>query len=97
VIVACYGLAFKPDIDDLRESPALHIAEQVVALHCGRVLLVEPNINEMLGNLNERELVGEAVALAEADVHVILVDHMSFKNLKFKKGIVVDTRGLCSK
>lgn len=45
VIIACYGLAFKPDIDDLRESPALSIASKVTKRHPGSVLLVEPNIS----------------------------------------------------
>jgi UDP-N-acetyl-D-mannosaminuronic acid dehydrogenase len=44
VTIACYGLAFKPDIDDLRESPALQIAQNIAKLHSGLTLGVEPNI-----------------------------------------------------
>src|SRR5690606_28500817 len=46
VTVACYGLAYKPDIDDLRESPAVAIAQALGREHPGRVLAVEPNISE---------------------------------------------------
>ena len=45
--IACLGLAFKPDIDDLRESPALDIAHKVELMGVGKLLLVEPNITEI--------------------------------------------------
>ncbi len=77
--VACLGLAFKPDIDDLRESPALDIAKKVARLGC-QVLAVEPNIgalHEKLVTPNLR-LSPLKAALAEADVLCVLVKHKPF-------------------
>jgi UDP-N-acetyl-D-mannosaminuronic acid dehydrogenase len=71
--VACLGLAFKPDIDDLRESPALHIAEALLSLG-HEVLAVEPNIRS-----HERvRLVSFESAIENADVVAILVGHRQF-------------------
>lgn len=72
VKIACYGLAFKPDIDDLRESPSMHIAEQIIAMHNGDVLLVEPNIDELPKKLQGQVLVSIDRAFDEADIHVLL-------------------------
>lgn len=94
VTVACYGLAFKPDIDDLRESPAMHIAQQISALHSGPVLMVEPNIEHLPSTLSNQTLVDFNVALGEADVHVLLVDHKPFKTKKPHSGLVVDSKGI---
>ena len=75
--VACMGLAFKPDIDDLRESPALHITKYLVNQGMD-VLAVEPNIKSYEG-LN---LVNYRDAVTEADIVVYLVAHKEFKGLK---------------
>jgi len=71
--VACLGLAFKPDIDDLRESPALHVA---MALHSQSydVVAVEPNI----ASHDSLPLLALDEALDSADVLVLLVKHKSF-------------------
>jgi len=98
VTIACFGLAFKPDIDDLRESPALAITQQIAATHPGPVLAVEPNIEELPGNLvGKLQLASIESALAEADVIVLLVDHKEFKELAaevLNSHKVVDTRGV---
>ncbi|MFM2410713.1 MAG: UDP-N-acetyl-D-mannosamine dehydrogenase, partial [Pseudomonadota bacterium] len=57
VIVACYGIAFKPDIDDLRDSPALEITQSLIAGHAGKVLVVEPNIEALPKPLAKGHLV----------------------------------------
>tara|TARA_Y100001937_G_scaffold119075_1_gene174252 strand:- start:413 stop:1669 length:1257 start_codon:yes stop_codon:yes gene_type:complete len=94
VTVACYGLAFKPDIDDLRESPAMLIAQQIIVLHTGSVLLVEPNIDVLPTKLTGQTLIRAEQAYSEADIHVLLVDHKVFKSDKPSRGIVVDTKGI---
>lgn len=71
--IACFGLAFKPDIDDLRGSPALHVA-LTLGLDGHEVLAVEPNI-ESHENLS---LVDVETALTQADVCVMLVKHQQF-------------------
>jgi UDP-N-acetyl-D-mannosaminuronic acid dehydrogenase len=97
--VACLGLSFKPDIDDLRESPALAIAKQVGLMGFLKLLLVEPNIDEIPKgfDLQSTELVDLETALQNADVVLLLVDHKPFKEMDL--GLlsgkqVVDTRGI---
>ena len=77
--VACFGLAFKPDIDDLRESPAVEITKQVARLGC-QVLAVEPNIEALPQKLAQPGLAHAALddALATADVVCVLVKHRPF-------------------
>lgn len=71
--VACLGLAFKPDIDDLRESPAMHVAEALIDAGYD-VMAVEPNIE-----LHERvPLMDLDAALRSADVVAVLVKHRQF-------------------
>src|SRR5690606_26447251 len=67
ITVALLGLAFKPDIDDLRESPALHIAEAVLGTLRCKSKIVEPYIEEMPRNLREYQLAPLDDALATAD------------------------------
>ncbi|WP_281547005.1 UDP-N-acetyl-D-mannosamine dehydrogenase [Pseudoalteromonas sp. PAR1] len=94
VTIACYGLAFKPDIDDLRESPALNITKQIAQFHSGRVLVVEPNINQLPESIHYLNLVTFDTAKNEADVHLLLVDHKSFKTSLIKSELLVDTKGI---
>jgi UDP-N-acetyl-D-mannosaminuronic acid dehydrogenase len=100
ISIACLGLAFKPDIDDLRESPALNIAEKIYLMKFKEVLLVEPNISQApkgLGVNTKITLIDDA--LKAVDIVVLLVDHAQFKtidlNLLSGKQIV-DTRGIWS-
>lgn len=98
ITVACLGIAFKPDIDDLRESPALGIAQQVAELGC-QVQIVEPNIHQLPESLNQSniQLASLDQALAEADVICVLVKHkpfMSEKQRLMDKGNVIDAVGL---
>lgn len=71
--LACLGLAFKPDIDDLRESPSLQIARAIKASG-GQVIAVEPNIEAH----DEFDIVSLEEALAGADVIAVLVKHKQF-------------------
>ena len=92
VTLAIYGLAFKPDIDDLRESPALDIARALAAEHAGPVLVVEPNIKNLPKRFGRAELACLTDART-AEVHVMLVDHQSFKTAPRPDGRIVDMRG----
>lgn len=94
VTIACYGLAFKPDIDDLRESPAMVITQKIAEMHSGRVIAVEPNINSIPENLNQVELMDFEIASKEADIQVLLVDHKEFKECSINNGLVIDTKGI---
>lgn len=100
-IVACLGLAFKADIDDLRSSPALDITVQLANEIEGNVFAVEPNIDELPDALaNTRaKLINLSEAMEKADILVLLVDHRDFKRIpavKLAEKVVVDTRGIWS-
>ena len=81
--VACLGLAFKPDIDDLRESPAMQITHDFGDLGC-QVLAVEPNIGALPDSFDGKPvtLTALADALADADVVCVLVKHREFLDLR---------------
>jgi UDP-N-acetyl-D-mannosaminuronic acid dehydrogenase len=91
--IACYGLAFKPDIDDLRESPAVEIVTALAQHYPGNVVAVEPNISAMPASLSAVPLVDSATART-ADIHVMLVDHREFRGSARPEAIIVDTRGV---
>ena len=81
--IALFGLAFKPNIDDLRESPALKVLKKLSGIFAGRILVVEPNITTLPGGINDCELVDPTSAIELADIKVILVGHNEFKNIPF--------------
>lgn len=91
VKVACLGLAFKPDIDDLRESPAVAITQQIAQLGC-QVMAVEPNIQTLSQKLSQTNLTlsGLDDALGAADVLCVLVKHKLF--IEAQKNISLSPR-----
>ncbi|APX91395.1 UDP-N-acetyl-D-mannosamine dehydrogenase (plasmid) [Brevirhabdus pacifica] len=97
--IACYGLAFKPDIDDLRESPALGIVKTLGARHAGPLMAVEPNIRALPASLEGApgggiDLVDLDTARSTADLHVMLVGHREFKEAAPPQGYLVDAQGV---
>lgn len=98
ITVACLGLTFKPDIDDLRESPAVKLARKIAELGC-KVLVVEPNIRELPRQLAVTTVVltDLSTALQQADVTCLLVKHRVFKEhsaLIQKKTVLLDVVGV---
>lgn len=97
--VALLGLAFKPDIDDFRESPALEIALSLAQTRGQRIMVVEPFADALPAGFagTGAELVTLDHALATAEVVVVLVDHSAFKHLTpadLAGKLVLDTRGM---
>lgn len=98
--IACFGLAFKANIDDLRESPAMAIVRQLADEKIGRLLIVEPNIDQLPKELKDHEHVNKVTmkdGIEEADILVGLVDHHDFKKIDqeiLKEKVVIDTRGM---
>lgn len=98
VKIGCFGLTFKADIDDLRESPALEILERIVASHPGPVLAVEPNIEALPEEVaSAAVLVSQEHACDKCDIIVLLVDHKCFKSTEMcfrATAQVIDTKGI---
>jgi len=98
VTIACFGLAFKPNIDDLRESPAMTVAHLIAAWHSGTTWVVEPHVDTLPARLaHEATLVSTQQALQQADIVVMLVDHAAFRAIpaeRVTQSWVVDTKGV---
>ncbi len=93
--IACFGAAFKPDIDDLRESPALIIAYAIAGEELGEVIVCEPHVESIEGleNTNIDD------ALERADIVLLLVAHKEFKEIpknKFIDKYTIDATGILS-
>lgn len=93
-VVALMGLAFKPDIDDLRESPARHIAEKVLKSHEGaQILVAEPNVEAI-----DIPLTDYAEAYRQADIVAFLTAHRQFKELPWSDDkVILDFCGVFKK
>jgi len=93
-VIACLGLAFKANIDDMRESPSLEIVKDLIAQKVGRIMACDPNVHaDKLGF----PLYDLKAVLKEADILLLLVDHTEFKELdpdSIKDKVVIDTRGV---
>jgi UDP-N-acetyl-D-mannosaminuronic acid dehydrogenase len=99
--IAALGIAFKANIDDLRQSPSREIVRNLAgSLNDGTVLVVEPNITELPHDLRSRsniELCDLTEALDRADIVLLLVEHAPFKELDqslLRTKIVIDTKGV---
>lgn len=98
--IACLGLAFKADVDDLRESPAVELVAELARSGAGQLIVVEPHVSALpvsLAGLGHIRLASLADALASADIVVLLVNHRAFIELdrRLLQGkLVIDTRGL---
>jgi len=91
--VACMGLAFKPNIDDLRESPALYVARWAKS-QISNILVSEPNIESHA----EFEIRDSKEIIEQADIIAFLVSHKEYKTLEIPEGkIVLDFCGVKKK
>ncbi|MPW18760.1 MULTISPECIES: UDP-N-acetyl-D-mannosamine dehydrogenase [Paraburkholderia] len=99
VCIAVMGLAFKPDVDDLRESPAVAIAHALMREPGCQLLIAEPHIDTLPAELQGPNawLIEADAAIAMADVCVVLVKHRAFLSLDLAQltgKTIVDTKGL---
>ncbi|MDB4764714.1 UDP-N-acetyl-D-mannosamine dehydrogenase [Akkermansiaceae bacterium] len=96
-VIACLGLAFKANVDDLRESPALAITKRISRIEGAKVLVAEPHISELPKGLKDQcELMDAGEAVKAADIVVLLVDHKAFASLSrpiLAEKMIIDTRG----
>jgi UDP-N-acetyl-D-mannosaminuronic acid dehydrogenase len=90
--IACLGLAYKPDIDDLRESPAVEIVHMLMEKNIGEIRVVEPNVPSH----PDFAIMPLEEALPDADIVVVLVAHKPFKKISptlLEEKIIIDTCG----
>ncbi len=103
-VIACLGLAYKADIDDLRQSPAIAVVKELAGAEAGagpaKILCVEPHVRALpteLDGLDGVTLHDLDEALNEADIVVLLVDHKDFKEVakdRLAGKRVFDARGV---
>ena len=101
VVIACLGLSFKPNIDDLRESPAINIVKEIQKKEHNELLLVEPNINKLPQALEhpDTSLTSLDTALERSNILILLVNYREFYLIDKKSTeskIVIDTKGVWS-
>ena len=92
-VIGCLGLAYKNDVDDLRESPALEITRHLLRQKIGTIMACEPYVKEFA----EFPLHPLEKVLKESDIIVLLVNHRQFLDIDrelLKEKIVIDTRGI---
>jgi UDP-N-acetyl-D-mannosaminuronic acid dehydrogenase len=98
--IACLGLAYKANIDDLRESPAIEIVRLLSDSKAGKILVVEPNIDTLpdeLSSFEQTSLCELSNALDQSDIIVLLVDHSPFlavNRARLEDKTIFDTRGI---
>jgi UDP-N-acetyl-D-mannosaminuronic acid dehydrogenase len=97
-VIACLGLAFKADVDDLRESPAVEVVRKLADAGLGDILVVEPHVNKLPRDLEHPKLrfADFEVAVKSANLIVLLVGHRAFMHVDremLKDKFVIDTVG----
>ena len=98
--IALLGLSYKPNVDDLRESPALHITEKLLNTDTGEIYVVDPHVKAAppsIAGKPRMHFVGLQDALKEADIVVLLVQHDQFRDLDrrlLSEKILIDTVGV---
>ena len=97
--IACLGLSFKADIDDLRESPSLEIVQQLKRLNLGMLYVAEPHISQLPAGLQSDnvEFASAEDAVAHASIVLLLVNHRKFAGIDLgmlSNKFVIDTRGM---
>ena len=92
--IAVFGIAFKANIDDLRESPSYEIAKTLTSDENLKVLIVEPNIDCLPDDMKRAELCTIDYALENSNLNIMLVDHDEFKKVNLSNYNFFDTKGL---
>ena len=98
--IACLGVTFKSNVNDVRESPAMEIVSKICDLNLGRVLVADPHVDSLPQHIaGKTEKTSPELAVAGSDIVVLLVDHREFESLSglLKDKILIDTKGFFPK
>lgn len=96
VSISCFGLTFKPDIDDLRESPAMAIVQKITHMGFGSVLVVEPHVDVTAKEIPLKlKMVNQHEALTNSTIAVILVPHKAFREVSRESWSSLTTIDAC--
>ena len=96
-VIACLGLAYKPDVDDLRGSPSIDVVRKTVARGIGEVLVAEPYVSALPDDLHGAEHADFEDAIRRADIVVVLTGHSAFRSIRISDldgKALIDTCGL---
>jgi UDP-N-acetyl-D-mannosaminuronic acid dehydrogenase len=99
-VMSCLGLTYKPDVDDLRESPAIEIVWQLARTGSEQILIADPNLSalpEGLGALSNVSFCDTLEAVRRADIVALLVAHSQFRKIpreELMRRVVIDVTGL---
>ena len=100
--IACFGITYKPDTDDMRESPSIEIIKYLAQKDYKKIYVVDPNIDHLPENLRAQNLflVDKDSALKDTDVVLMLVSHKEFMNIsknELRDIKYIDTVGILKK
>ena len=88
-IIACLGLSYKPDIDDIRESPAIDIVKKLLKENIHKIIAIEPNIEKLPDELIESNDIKLSKninqAIEKSDIVLLLVNHKEFKSIDWQQ------------
>lgn len=100
-IIACFGISYKENISDLRESPGIKIITKLAESISSPILVVDPNISTLPSSLKKLKIIEKTTikdAISDANIFVIFVAHKEFKIINWKEirehKVVIDTQGL---
>ena len=96
ILISFYGITYKPNVDDFRQSPALEITHFFSKKKNIKCQVLEPNLKVLPSKISSCEKV-ELNSSKKSDIHVLLVGHSQFENKMPKNGIIIDTQGFWKK
>lgn len=103
VVVGCFGISYKADIDDIRESPSFTIVEELLKKNSCSVMVCDPYVYDnklVIEKINFKVQKNHIEVIKKSDILVLLVEHTPFKELnrKYLEGkIIIDTKGIWEK
>ena len=98
--IACLGITFKANVNDIRESPALEIVSKLCAMDIGTILVADPHVETLPSSIaGKAQMCSPESAVSRADIVLLLVDHREFSSLSgaIEGKVLIDTKGFFKK